>query len=68
MSLIGFSDIWLGLHQQDSTLFPVEQIIRDSALFKVFANRSVMTTFNAETAIMNAMLMCFQISDSSPFV
>ncbi|WP_213292183.1 DUF2075 domain-containing protein [Bifidobacterium animalis] len=29
-----FHDIWLGLHEQDPTLFPAEQIIRDSALFK----------------------------------
>lgn len=29
-----FHDIWLGLHQQDPALFPAEQIIRDSALFK----------------------------------
>lgn len=29
-----FHDIWLGLHQQDPMLFPAEQIIRDSALFK----------------------------------
>jgi DUF2075 family protein len=29
-----FSEIWLNLHDQDSDLFPVEQIIRDSALFK----------------------------------
>lgn len=29
-----FHDIWLGLHEQDPTLFPAEQIIRDSALFR----------------------------------
>lgn len=29
-----FHDIWLGLHRQDPALFPAEQIIRDSALFK----------------------------------
>ncbi|WP_240540864.1 DUF2075 domain-containing protein [Bifidobacterium vespertilionis] len=29
-----FSEIWLGLHKQDPTLFPAEEIIRDSALFK----------------------------------
>lgn len=29
-----FSDIWLELHEQDPILFPAEQIIRDSALFK----------------------------------
>lgn len=29
-----FSEIWLQLHQQDPQLFPSEQIIRDSALFK----------------------------------
>lgn len=29
-----FQDIWLGLHKQDPELFPAEQIILDSALFK----------------------------------
>lgn len=29
-----FNDIWLQLHRQDPSLFPSEQIIRDSALFK----------------------------------
>lgn len=29
-----FSDIWLGLHHDDPVLFPAEEIIRDSALFK----------------------------------
>lgn len=29
-----FSKIWLGLHQDDPDLFPAEEIIRDSALFK----------------------------------
>lgn len=29
-----FSDIWLELNRQDSKLFPAEEIIRDSALFK----------------------------------
>lgn len=29
-----FQDIWLGLHEQDPELFPAEQIILDSALFK----------------------------------
>ena len=29
-----FSDIWLQLHSEDPELFPSEQIIRDSALFK----------------------------------
>lgn len=29
-----FSQIWLDLHRQDPDLFPSEQIIRDSALFK----------------------------------
>ncbi|MCH4210068.1 GIY-YIG nuclease family protein [Bifidobacterium sp.] len=29
-----FDDIWLQLHRQDPELFPSEQIIRDSALFK----------------------------------
>ncbi len=29
-----FQDIWLGLHEQDPELFPTEQIILDSALFK----------------------------------
>ncbi|MCI1831400.1 MAG: DUF2075 domain-containing protein [Bifidobacterium sp.] len=29
-----FNDIWLQLHEQDPNLFPSEQIIRDSALFK----------------------------------
>lgn len=29
-----FSDIWLGLHEQDPDLFPAEEIIQDSALFK----------------------------------
>lgn len=29
-----FSQIWLELHHQDPSLFPAEEIIRDSALFK----------------------------------
>jgi uncharacterized protein len=29
-----FSEIWLSLHDDDPKLFPAEQIIRDSALFK----------------------------------
>ena len=29
-----FSQIWLRLHKEDSDLFPAEEIIRDSALFK----------------------------------
>lgn len=29
-----FNEIWLGLHDMDPNLFPAEQIIRDSALFK----------------------------------
>lgn len=29
-----FSDIWLELHREDPALFPAEEIIRDSALFK----------------------------------
>lgn len=29
-----FSNIWTQLHQQNQTLFPVESIVRDSAIFK----------------------------------
>ncbi|WP_300767335.1 DUF2075 domain-containing protein [uncultured Bifidobacterium sp.] len=29
-----FTDIWLGLHRSDPELFPTEEIIHDSALFK----------------------------------
>ena len=63
-----FSDIWLGLHQQDSTLFPSEQIIRDSALFKASPFHQLSDDqMNAETAIMNAIAdVLSDFPDSSP--
>ncbi len=55
-----FSDIWLGLHHQDSTLFPSEGIIRDSALFKASPFHQLSDDQkNAETAIMNAIVDAF---------
>lgn len=56
-----FSDIWLELNRQDPELFPAEEIIRDSALFKaspfhqlsddqIAAEESIMDAFSEALA------------------
>lgn len=52
-----FDAIWLGLHKQDPELFPSEQIIRDSALFKAspFHELSVEQR-DAEESILSSVL------------
>ena len=51
-----FSQIWLELHHQDPTLFPAEEIIQDSALFKASPFHQLSEEqIQAEDAILNAV-------------
>ena len=51
-----FSQIWLELHHQDPTLFPAEEIIRDSALFKASPFHQLsQEQIQAEDNILNAV-------------
>ena len=51
-----FSDIWLELNRQDPELFPAEEIIRDSALFKASPFHQLSDDqIAAEESIMDAL-------------
>ncbi|KAB7788365.1 DUF2075 domain-containing protein [Bifidobacterium cebidarum] len=53
-----FSKIWLGLHRDDPELFPAEEIIRDSALFKASPfHRLSPQQLDAEEAILAQLEM-----------
>ncbi|MBT1181843.1 DUF2075 domain-containing protein [Bifidobacterium sp. CP2] len=52
-----FSQIWLELHHEDPDLFPAEEIIRDSALFKASPfHRLSEEQLDAEEAILNRLV------------
>lgn len=61
-----FSKIWLGLHKDDPDLFPAEEIIRDSALFKASPfHRLSPHQMDAEESILTQLDMLFSASQSS---
>lgn len=61
-----FSQIWLDLHKQDPNLFPSEQIIRDSALFKASPFHQLSDEqIEAEETILNALERILQ-PDAEP--
>lgn len=61
-----FSDIWLELNQQDPELFPAEEIIRDSALFKASPFHQLSEDqLAAEEAIMGVLSDALADTDKS---
>ena len=61
-----FSDIWLELNRQDPELFPAEEIIRDSALFKASPFHQLSDDqLAAEEAIMGALSDAFADTDKN---
>lgn len=61
-----FSDIWLELHRQDPELFPAEEIIRDSALFKASPFHQLREDqLVAEEAIMDALSDALSDTDNA---
>lgn len=61
-----FSDIWLELNHQDPELFPAEEIIRDSALFKASPFHQLSDDqIAAEESIMDALSEALSDSEDS---
>ncbi|NEG90507.1 DUF2075 domain-containing protein [Bifidobacterium aerophilum] len=62
-----FSKIWLGLHRDDPDLFPAEEIIRDSSLFKASPFHQLgASQVDAEEAILARLDALFPASQSGP--
>lgn len=62
-----FSRIWLDLHKQDPNLFPSEQIIRDSALFKASPFHQLSDEqIEAEETVLNALSQVLCANEEKP--